>query len=368
MEASLLASSWSLSREADEDGGQPCAQTSFCNLGLRTLLRVTGADAAKYLHNLCTQHVLEMNVGDARETFFTNVQGKILSYGVLIHRPDGYLYDAAPGGEAELLRHLAKYHIREDVSYTGLSADWGVMSIWGNAAETLLTSLGCLIKEASAIPPIEHASIIEPIPECAAVRSPWLGPDHFTVYGPVDAVHRFESACKAAGAVGRSLQCWQSLRIEKGVPLFGVDLDSGHFPQEADRDAEAIHFRKGCYLGQETIARIDALGHVNHYLRRLKWAGSAASMANLSEANPSADAPPVLSAPPVPAVLSIPAERGREPVPIEHDGKVGAQLTSLSWSANEQSWVALGRVRRGLEAAGTLIGDGENTWCVLPRR
>jgi folate-binding protein YgfZ len=67
---------------------------------------------------------------------------------------------------------------------------------------------------------------------------------------------------------------FQTLRIEAGMPLYGVDFDDRNLPQEVGRDAEAINFTKGCYLGQETVARIDALGHVNQQISGVRFQGS----------------------------------------------------------------------------------------------
>ena len=64
---------------------------------------------------------------------------------------------------------------------------------------------------------------------------------------------------------------FDAARIESGTPLFGRDITDENLPQEIDRDRLAISFTKGCYLGQETVARIDALGHVNRLLRAVKF-------------------------------------------------------------------------------------------------
>jgi len=71
-------------------------------------------------------------------------------------------------------------------------------------------------------------------------------------------------------AVAGSVALLQYLRISAGVPWYGVDLTAANLAQEASRTSRAIHFRKGCYLGQEPIARIDAMGHVNQQLRSVK--------------------------------------------------------------------------------------------------
>jgi len=77
------------------------------------------------------------------------------------------------------------------------------------------------------------------------------------------------------------------LRIEAGTPVFGRDVTEKNLPQEIGRDAQAINFVKGCYLGQETVARLDALGHVNQILKGLLLAPQASAPApgSVLEAN-----------------------------------------------------------------------------------
>jgi folate-binding protein YgfZ len=117
---------------------------------------------------------------------------------------------------------------------------------------------------------------------------------------------------------------WHALRIESGWPLFGVDFDGSNFPQEVGRDAQAISFRKGCYLGQETVARIDALGHVNKRLCTVRLAGEAAAGDDLFA--------------------------GGEPV---------GRVTSSSYSPRLDGWLALAMVRRGHNDPGAQLACRE---------
>src|SRR5690606_20586101 len=78
-----------------------------------------------------------------------------------------------------------------------------------------------------------------------------------------------------AGIMRCDAEVIEVMRIENGAPLYGVDITPENLPQEVARDAEAIHFKKGCYLGQETVARIDALGHVNKLLVQVKFPADA---------------------------------------------------------------------------------------------
>jgi folate-binding protein YgfZ len=89
---------------------------------------------------------------------------------------------------------------------------------------------------------------------------------------PRDRVDEFGAALTAAGIVAAGSDAFEPLRIEAGLPLVGVDLSDENFAQEAMRTAKAISFKKGCYLGQEPIARIDALGHINRQLAGVRLA------------------------------------------------------------------------------------------------
>ena len=113
-----------------------------------------------------------------------------------------------------------------------------------------------------------------------------------------------------------------------GIPLFGQDITDDNLPQEVNRDSVAISFTKGCYLGQETVARIDALGRVNRKLVGLAFSGDQ-----------------------VPSVGAL----------IERDGKRLATITSSCHSTQLGKPLALGYVKRGLEQPGTQLASDFGT-------
>ena len=142
-------------------------------------------------------------------------------------------------------------------------------------------------------------------------------------------------ALVAAGARPCGHDAVEMARLEAGTPLFGQDITDKNLPQELARNAFAISFTKGCYLGQETVARIDALGHVNQTLCGLRF--------------PAPHIPPP----------------GTE---LTADGKVVAHVTSAAFSPRLGSPVALGFVRRGHDAPGTKLRSslGEASVVELP--
>src|SRR5262249_29141616 len=103
----------------------------------------------------------------------------------------------------------------------------------------------------------------------------YAGPDSCIIQLRQNDADTLKSAIKNAGAIACGHDALESARLEAGFPLFGLDITPENLPQEIARDSRAISFTKGCYLGQETVARIDAIGHVNRLLVGVKFSGDA---------------------------------------------------------------------------------------------
>jgi folate-binding protein YgfZ len=132
-----------------------------------------------------------------------------------------------------------------------------------------------------------------------------------------------------------SCEALEIVRIEQGYPWFGVDISEDNLPQEVGRNLKAISFTKGCYLGQETVARIDALGHVNKTLCGVAFNGEALPTAGLE---------------------------------LFAADKVVGQITSACWSPKLGRPLALAYVRRGQQTPGTKLTSslGEAEVVALP--
>src|SRR5919199_175946 len=109
-------------------------------------------------------------------------------------------------------------------------------------------------------------------------RSPDLGPvEGYEIFLPADAFDAAWQRAAAAGARPVGLLAWEIARVEAGRPEWGIDMDDGTIPQEANFDAlDAISYTKGCYVGQEVVARLHFRGHVNKYLRSVRLRGGGA--------------------------------------------------------------------------------------------
>jgi tRNA-modifying protein YgfZ len=249
-----------------------------------TTVLMTGADRASFLHNMCTNDIRSLPAGGQCEAFFTDVKGKIVGHIFVFADAEKIALVTVPGQAARLIAHLDRYIIREDVQLRDDSENTAWSLVVRPAAETPLGGSGDIVRPCQLLWPGGF----------------WLGTP--------------ASDPQPAGATECSEQVGNTLRIESGWPLFGVDFDGGNLPQEVARNDQAICFRKGCYLGQETIARIDALGHVNKRLATVKFTG---------------DEPPTPG-----AVLAA-------------DGQSVGHVTSACWSPRLGAPLALAMLRRG---------------------
>jgi folate-binding protein YgfZ len=154
-------------------------------------------------------------------------------------------------------------------------------------------------------------------------RVPYLGADSYFIGAATADASVVIEKLLAAGASSCEMDAIETRRIECGTPLYGTDITIENLPQEVNRDALAIHFKKGCYLGQETVARIDALGHVNKLLVQLKFAADA----------------------------EVPARQSDLVV----DGKAIGRVTSSTWSPEWNAPLALAYVRREHARPGTQL-------------
>jgi folate-binding protein YgfZ len=287
-------------------------------------IRVTGAERAAFLHNMCTNDVRGLSPATGCEAFFTDVKGKIVAHAfILVGENDTTLI--LPASEPHpLLSHLDRYIIREDVQLHDESAS----TTWSLTGRHAGTALGqqAQAQVASLSAPWSHAPIQLGDSSAVVVRCDlsWCGAYLFGVRA--SEVHTVIATLRGRGASITSAPIWHAIRVESAWPMWSVDFDGSNLAQEVGRDSHAIHFRKGCYLGQETVARIDALGHVNKKLVQVRFDDGAD--------------------PAVGAELSV----GGQPV---------GRITSATWSPRRQAPVAIAMVKRGANDEGSIVQCGE---------
>ena len=242
----------------------------------RLRVEVAGPDRAKFLHNLTTNDVKRLPAGQGVEAFVTSPQGKTLGYVTLLAADDRIWLRTDPVVEGPVLPHLAKYGVFDDVTVVDATASTFELHLAGPRAADLLEATGAGLPDDG---PLRHRTAEIAGVAVRVVRESPFGAGGLTLIGPRDGSPAVLAAVRAAGE-GFGLAdldgpTAEALRVEAGTPAAGRDVTPDNLPQEVARDDRAINFVKGCYLGQETVARIDALGHVNKLLRGFRFEGDA---------------------------------------------------------------------------------------------
>jgi tRNA-modifying protein YgfZ len=305
------------------------AGVSLIDRSDRARIEVSGPDRAKFLHNLTTNEVKRLAPGRGCEAFVTSPQGKTIGYVVMLAAEDRIIVRSDPGGMELALPHFRKYGIFDDVVIEDLSDATFELHLFGSGVEELVRRAG------GPLP--EGADYVHVVAELGGrpvrlVRESPAGIPGLTVIGARADAAAVVAALKGAGGDHLDVaepSAFEVLRIEAGTPVFGKDVTEKNLPQEFARDDRAISFVKGCYLGQETVARIDAVGHVNQVLKGLAFEPGSAC--------------------PTPGSA------------LEADGKRVGAITSAIDSPWRGHPVALGLIRTGHANAGTVLqvaGDG----------
>jgi len=234
----------------------------------RSQIRLTGADRAKFLHNFCTNDIKKLQPGQGCEAFLTTIKGRILGHIFVFAGSDDLVIDTVPGDDVKIRDHLDRYLITEDVQIEVITEQSRCVYLFGwDWPAILQAGLGL---EVNALGPFEHVTA-QPFSVTVRRFDVTTAPG-FELLIPRDAVESVLSAFQFPDPerprpVEVSAADFEAWRVDAGFPMYGADLSEEHLAQEAARTEKAISFTKGCYLGQEPIARIDALGHVNRELR-----------------------------------------------------------------------------------------------------
>ncbi len=293
----------------------------------RARLLITGPDRVRFLQNLTTNDVRRIEVGGGCETFITTLQGKTLAFATLHADEDRILLRTDRAALTDLAPHLAKYGVFDEIETTDSSdSSYEVHLVGPRVAE----AFDRLAVEPPAVGDLRHATVRILDRTAWLIRESPTARPGYTLIGNLEDLpliaDLLRDAAEPLGLVDLDPLTFDMLRIEGGTPVFGRDLSRENLPQELDRDARAISFTKGCYLGQETVARIDALGHVNKMLRGLRF---------------------------------DPGEPPSPGTPLHADGKPVGTVTSTALSPVLQCPIGLGFVRRGFYEVGRALSLGD---------
>lgn len=277
-----------------------------------SVIEFTGPDRGKFLNNFCTNAVRDLTTHQIREVFITDVKGHTIGHGHVIAIGESLLFITVPDQADALIKHFDRYIIREQVTLNDRTNDKLLYSFLGPTSDSSMTTL-------------LDITFVGDRGEVFDFNLP--RPESKLIVIDRDKSTTTHLQFTAMGFVECSYDAWTAIRIDSGYPLFGFDITSDNLPQEIQRDKQAISFTKGCYLGQETVARIDALGQVNKLLVGLR----------IDE-----------------AIENISSKE------LAAEGKPVGKITSLSYSPRLNTILALGYVKRQFSKVGTRISLGNS--------
>jgi tRNA-modifying protein YgfZ len=236
----------------------------------RGVIAVTGPDGAEYLQGQVTNDVEALEVGEGQYAALLDRKGHMQTDLRVLRTADEEIQaDLEPAPKDGALRHLTMYSIGRDVAVADATAE-----------RVLLSLIGPRAAEVASTPPLpeyaNESTTVAGIPALAVGTRG--GIDLFCAAADRD---RLLAALLEAGAVEVTPEAAEIVRVEAGVPRFGAEMDARTMPAEASIVEDAISFTKGCYIGQETVARLHYKGRPNRHLRGLKLSAAAAPGAAL---------------------------------------------------------------------------------------
>ncbi len=296
------------------------------------VVQVLGADADKVINNLCTNDVKKLAIGQSCEAFITNVRGWCVAHGFILKRTNEILIVGQLGSSAAMCAHIDRYIVREDAKISDQSDLKCVLLLSQLEAQTIAA----------------HFANGEPAPTGGAIHDTQVAVSRATAVsvellaeGDVlliaDKADRAQmvAVLRDAAVLLGAPEEFERLRIASGWPLAGREILEKSIPQELDRDPQAISFIKGCYLGQETIARLDAIGQLQKKICLIR------------------------------VDTRDPIELGAA---ILKDNQPVGQTTSIAWSSSGDYQVGLAYLRRGNFQAGLQLTCNGAIATVLPIR
>src|SRR5829696_8699667 len=226
----------------------------------RGRLALTGEDRRTFLHGQVTNDIEGLEPGHGRYAALLTHKGKMLTDLRVLDLGDELLLSCERAGLQELFNMIRRYKLGSDVEVHKRTLEMGELSLIGPEARR--------IAGAGELGPEEHDTLRAEIAGHPVVLvATDLGVDVFCDAAVTDGVR---AALLAAGAAEVAEAAAEIVRIESGRPRYGVDLDQNVIPQEAGLNERAVSFTKGCYVGQETVARLYYRGKPNRHLRGLR--------------------------------------------------------------------------------------------------
>jgi folate-binding protein YgfZ len=249
------------------------------DLGYRGQIAVGSADRVRWLNGMLTNNIQSLPEGAGNYSFVLNAQGRILGDCDAYSLADHLVVMTDRSQIPALMAHFDHFIIMDDVALEDVSATRTALGLAGPLAPQLLAALGVSVPEAAALPagalwllqtricgvPVQ---LTGGFPAASSRFELWCANEH---------VRMLWDVLLAAGALPCGIRATEALRVLEGTPRYGVDLSERYLPQETSQ-TRALHFTKGCYLGQEIVERIRSRGAVHRRLAQFTLSSEPAAL------------------------------------------------------------------------------------------
>lgn len=248
----------------------------------RVRIRFGGAKAAELVTGLVTNDVLSLTPGHGQYAGALTPKGKIAADLRIFADDEGLITDTSARAGSNWREIVTKYINPRIAPYRDVSAETRDLGVFGPKSRRLVASVAGVDEDTlAALPAYGHIRAGDADARLMVVRVTEVDVEGYEIFAPSAAEPRLRERLLSGGAIPGGARAWDIARIEAGRPEWGIDMNDATIPQEANFDAlGAISYTKGCYTGQETVARLHFRGHVNRFLRRLHFVSAAVPPTN----------------------------------------------------------------------------------------
>ncbi len=236
------------------------------DLSHRGNLCFSGPDTEEFLHRMLSNRVKELKPGEGAYNTFLTRQGKFISDLHTYKFETFVVASVAPGMAGILAEEIDRFIIMDQVEVADETENSFCIGLFGPSSREIIAKAGMGEPPTSAHGHTSSGDMM-------MARELWTGEDGYLLMGRREEAERVWRALSDAGAKPAGVATLESLTLEAGVALFGKDMTPAVNPMQAGLEEKAIDFEKGCYIGQEVIAKIKYLGQVNRGIVGLKIDG-----------------------------------------------------------------------------------------------
>jgi folate-binding protein YgfZ len=234
-------------------------RAGLIDLSSRGRIEVSGADAVAFLNGMITNDVKTLPDGAWFSAAFPTVLGRLIAVVRVLNTDKSFLFDSEEITTAKVFQSVSRFTAAGDFKVTALTNALALLSIQGrDAAATIRDAINADVVD---LPQGRVSTIEWSGHQIRVIRATHTGEDGFDLFVPAESAGELWTALSSAGAVPVGRDALDMLRIEAGIPRYGIDMDETNVVLETGLD-EAVSFTKGCYIGQEIIARIHWRGHI----------------------------------------------------------------------------------------------------------